>query len=114
MNDLEARIREVLHEDANRAPFVGAMPEQVRPRVRRRQAVTVLAASLAAVALIAGSVLVARSFEDVPAVPEPQSLELTATIGGAVEVSSPRDWYLVDHWPATDSELRILRRRTPS
>ena len=37
MNDLEARIREVLHEDANRAPFVGAMPEQVRPRVRRRQ-----------------------------------------------------------------------------
>ena len=105
MNDLEARIREVLHEDANRAPFVGAMPERVRPRVRRRQAATVLAASLAAAALIAGSVSVVRSLQNVPADPAPQSLQLTATIGGAVEVSSPRDWYLVDHWPATDSEI---------
>ena len=105
MNDLEARIREVLHEDANRAPFVGAMPERVRPRVRRRQAATVLAALLAAVALIAGSVSVVRSLQNVPADPAPQSLQLTATIGGAVEVSSPRDWYLVDHWPATDSEI---------
>jgi hypothetical protein len=43
-----------------------------------------------------------------PVPPEPpggQSLELTATIGGTVEVSSPRDWYLIDHWPATDSEI---------
>jgi len=63
MNDLEARIRDVLHEDANRAPFVGTMPEQVRPRIRRRQAATVLAASLASVALIAGSVFAVRSFD---------------------------------------------------
>ena len=71
MNDLEARIREVLHEDANRAPFVGAMPEQVRPRVRRRQATTVLTASMAAVALIAGSVFVVRSFDRSAVTPAP-------------------------------------------
>jgi hypothetical protein len=63
MNDLEARILEVLREDADRAPFVGAMPEQVRPRVRRRQAATIVTASLAAAALVAGSLFVVRSVD---------------------------------------------------
>ena len=56
-------------------PFVGAMPLQVRPRVRRRQVTTVVAASMAAVALIAGSVFVVRSFDRSAIVPAPQPTE---------------------------------------
>jgi hypothetical protein len=56
VNDLEARIRDVLQEDASRAPLVVRMPEQVRPRIRRRQAVTTAIGSMAAIAVIAGSV----------------------------------------------------------
>ena len=86
MNDLEARIREVLHEDASRVPFVGAMPELVRPRVRRRQVTTVVTASLAAVALIAGSVFVVRSFDRSAITPAPQP------DGSSTPSSSPRSF----------------------
>jgi hypothetical protein len=55
VNDLESRIRDALQEDASRAPLVSRMPEQVRPRVRRRQAATTVIASVAAIAVIAGS-----------------------------------------------------------
>jgi hypothetical protein len=61
------------------------------------------------VALATGIVLVrsltSRGVPADPAPPPPSGPVLTATIGGAVEVSSPRAWYLVDHWPATDSEI---------
>ncbi len=76
MSDLEARIRTVLLEDASRVPLVQRMPEHVRPRVRRRRAVTVLTASLAACLLIAGSVFAVRSIDRssvMPAPPAPAS-----------------------------------------
>jgi hypothetical protein len=60
------------------------------------------------VALAAASVLVRWLKTDVvPANPVPsgQQLQLTATIGGTIKVSSPRDWSLVDHWATTDSEI---------
>lgn len=76
MSDLESRVRTVLLEDASRVPLVGRMPDHVRPRVRRRRAMTVLTASLAAGLLVAGSVFAVRSFDrsDVmPAPPAPAS-----------------------------------------
>jgi hypothetical protein len=76
MSDLEARVRTVLLEDASRVPLVGQMPEHVRFRVRRRRAMTVVTASLAASLLIAGSVFAVRSFDRsgvMPAPPAPAS-----------------------------------------
>jgi len=71
MNDLEAKVRTVLLEDASRVPSVGPMPDHVRPRVRRRRAMTVLTASLAAGLLIAGSVFAVRSFDRRGVMPSP-------------------------------------------
>jgi len=76
MSDLEARIRTVLLEDASRVPLVGRMPGHVRPHVRRRRAMTVVTASLAAGLLIAGSVFAVRSLDRsgvMPAPPVPAS-----------------------------------------
>jgi len=63
MNDLEGRIRQVLQEDASRAPLVVRMPEHVRRRVRRRQAATTVIASMAAIAVIAGAVVAIRDLD---------------------------------------------------
>ena len=72
MNDLEARIRDVLQEDASRAPLVVRMPEEVRPRIRRRQAATTAIASMAAIAVIAGSVFAFRDLDRDRTAPEPR------------------------------------------
>ncbi len=61
MNDVERKVREILVDEASRAPVVGHMPDRVRPRVRRRQAATVAVAALASLAVVAGVAIVMRS-----------------------------------------------------
>jgi hypothetical protein len=75
MNDLEVKVRQVLDEDARSAPTVGSTFDQVRPRVRRRQVTTVLTASFAAAALIAGSVLAIGSLDRRRTTPAPPATE---------------------------------------
>ena len=102
---LERESRSVDLEPGDFERLLGRRERRQRNRRIRAGAVGVI------VALATGIVLVRSLTSDpVPADPEPQppsgsALELTATIGGTVEVSSPRDWNLVDHWPATDSEI---------
>ncbi|MDQ4005394.1 MAG: hypothetical protein M3135_03710 [Actinomycetota bacterium] len=110
MNELENRIRDVLLEDASRAPVVVRMPGHVRPRVRRRQAATSLVAAAAALAVVGAAVLSVRGLESsdrdretAPASDTRPVFERTATVGG-LTVTSPSDWYLVDPWGAWDPD----------
>jgi hypothetical protein len=91
-------------------PFIEADPLTRRAQHRAARTVVVGALGVAAAiaVLFAGAAAVRNA--PVPAEPPPPPdagpvLEQTAVIGGTVEVSSPRDWYLIDHWPATDSEI---------
>jgi hypothetical protein len=100
MNDLEARIRNALQEDASRAPHVVRMPERVRARVRRRQAATTVLASMIAIAVIAGSVFVFRTVSEPTA--QPANQPTTSTVpsawsgpvreGGALAVHRASTW----------------------
>ncbi|HSL78011.1 MAG TPA: hypothetical protein VK867_13785 [Candidatus Limnocylindrales bacterium] len=102
---LERESRTVDLEPGDFERLLGRRERKERNRRFRAGAVGVV------VALAVGAFLTrSLSWDAIPADPAPQPpsgqvLELTATIGGAVTVSSPRDWYLVDHWPATDSEI---------
>ena len=58
MNDLETRLRDLLKDDAGRAPAPAAAPPSVR-RARRRQLVLGLASLVAAVASVAALALIA-------------------------------------------------------
>ena len=112
MNDLEARIRDVLEEDASRTPLVARMPDHIRPRVRRRQAVATGVAVVVACAVVAGSMLALRGINSrdrdtgIDPTPAPHTrpvFERTVTVGG-VKLTTRSDWYLVDHWATWDTE----------
>lgn len=103
--------RSILERAGSNAPQPDLQVERVlRRRDRRQRNQRISAGALGVIVALAMGLALVRSLTSagIPADPEPpsgQSLELTATIGGAVEVSSPRDWYLIDHWPATDTEI---------
>jgi hypothetical protein len=104
MNDLETRIRQVLEEDAARAPRVAQTPARMRTRVRRRQVLTSLTATMTVLAVFAGTFAGLRLLSPAPPSQIPADThtrpvyERTATIEG-VTVTSPSDWYLVNEWP---------------
>jgi len=99
MSDLETRLRTVLDEDASSVPPVGSMPDSVRPRVRRRRAMTVATASLAAGVLIVGSMVAVRSLDrsggvmPAPAPPSPISRDWMVEHGlGSSSVVTTKAW----------------------
>lgn len=104
MNELETRIRQVLEEDAARAPRVAQTPARLRTRVRRRQVFTSLTATMTVLAVFAGTFAGLRLLSPAPPSQVPADThtrpvyERTATIEG-LTVTSPSDWYLVDEWP---------------
>ena len=110
MNDLEHEIREALRRHEGDAPtFDATDARRAAGRTQRRQFVNVAGAGLGTLVIVIGLVAGLNTLERADRRPividQPSPLQLTATIGGAVEVSGPRDWFLIDHWPATDSEI---------
>lgn len=100
--NLEERIRHAFDEEAAQAPLAGAGAGDLRRRVRRRQAVTVLGGITTVALVIAigvGAILAVRPGTKIPADDDgaPRA-ELTATIEGFT-VTVPSDWYVVDYWP---------------
>ena len=106
MNDLERRVRDLLHDDASLAPLTGPMPAGVRPKVRRRQAASTALVAMVAIAVLAGSIAVIRNLaavrREIPVEPSPVEVPVvpvvpvntqpvfdrTTTIGG-LEIDEP-------------------------
>ena len=108
------RIADALERESHTVELEpGDFERLLERRERQHRNRRIRAGALGVVVALAMGLALVRSLTSggIPADPVPpeppggRSLELTATIGGTVEVSSPRDWYLVDHWPATDSEI---------
>ncbi len=107
------RIADVLERESRTVDLgSGDFERLLERRERNQRNRRIRAGAVGVLVALAAGVFLVRSLtsDPIPADPGPQPpsgqvLELTATIGGAVEVSSPRDWYLVDHWPATDTEI---------
>lgn len=112
MRDLEDQLRDVLEEDAARAPRVERAPEELRSKVHRRQAWTGVVATMctiaAAVATVAGlqALSPTRTTQPVPADTHTRPVfARTATIQGFTS-TTPSDWMLIDEWPASGALLR--------
>ena len=107
------RIADVLERESRTVDLEqGGFERLLGRRERKQRNRRIRAGAVGVLVALAAGVLLMRSLssDPIPADPDPQPpsgqvLELTATIGGTIEVSRPRDWYLVDHWPATDSEI---------
>jgi hypothetical protein len=96
MNDLEARIREVLDEDATRAPRAERLPNGLVPRVRKRQARTgVGAAIVAAMVISLGAVGMRTLLSDRVFLPAVDGSSRTSTVDG-VTITYPTAWHLTE------------------
>jgi hypothetical protein len=94
MNDLEARIRQVLDEDATRAPHAERLPKGLVPRVRKRQARTGVGATIvAALVIVLGAVGMRALLPDRVFLPAVEGSSRTSTVD-AVTITYPASWYL--------------------
>jgi hypothetical protein len=107
--DFENELRDLFREKAEEAPLAtptlpASAPQQVLRRGRLHQVGTVLGSMVVVVALIVGSVAgLTRILGDGPdRIPAGtyQVFERTAKIE-AFTVTSPSDWFLVNHWPVS-------------
>jgi hypothetical protein len=103
--DMENELRGLFREKAGEAPVAtpAAAPQRVLRRSRLHQVGTVLGSAVVVVALIVGSVagltrILGDGNEDVVGSGDYEIFERTATIE-AFTVTSPSDWFLVNHWP---------------
>jgi hypothetical protein len=110
MSDIENELRELLDEDAARAPLPGLPPRPLLRRTRRRQAVLVAASAVMVAAVGVGSIAGLQALLGKPAKIVPaQGPERTTTLVG-VTITTPQSWALADLWPlslgiATSSQL---------
>ena len=79
MSDLEQRLRDLLAEDASRAPLVPAMPSDIRPKVRRRIVARATMTAAVIVSVVAGSVVAMERLAPSDSVPVEQPTEPTPT-----------------------------------
>lgn len=79
MSDLEQRLRDLLAEDASRAPLVPAMPSAIRPRVRRRIVARATVTTAMIVSVVAGSVVAMERLASSDSVPAERPTEPTPT-----------------------------------
>ena len=108
------RIADVLERESRTVDLAhGDFERLLDRRERKQREQRIRAGAVGVVVALAVGMFLVRSLSSdaIPADPDPQLpsgtvLDLTATIAGVLEVSSPRDWYLVDHWRATDTEIR--------
>jgi hypothetical protein len=103
MNDLEARIRQILDEDAARAPRAERLPNGLVPRVRKRQARTGAGATIvAAMVIVLGAVGMRTLLSPRVSVSGVDGSSRTSTVDG-VTISYPAGWYLteLDQVPST-------------
>lgn len=94
MNDLERDIRELLDEEVRSAPQPHERTAAVR-RTRRRQGTVIAGGALAAVALVAASLMGLRAIEraDDPTFGDQPTV---ATNINGITISHPEGWYVVD------------------
>ena len=107
MNDLERRLKDVLENDASKAPRVPRAPDGLKRQVRRRQVGTALVGTVAIIAILgvslAGLRLIDRSEATTPMDDTWTGYEIferTAVIGN-LSIASASDLYLVR--PAQDA-----------
>jgi hypothetical protein len=94
MSDLEERIRQVLNEDAARAPRAERLPDRLVPRVRKRQAYTGVGVGVAiATAIVLVAVGVRAVLPDHAPVLALGGSPRAATVDG-VTISYPDGWFL--------------------
>lgn len=107
--DIENELRELFRDKAGDAPVVApnvgtTPPREVLRRGRIHQIGTVVGSAAIAFAIVAGSAAGLSSLlrgGDTAGNPgDYEVFERTATIE-AFTVTSPSDWYLVNHWPAS-------------
>jgi hypothetical protein len=79
MSDLEQRLRDLLAEDASRAPLVPTMPSDIRPKVRRRIVARVTMTAAVIVTVVAGSVVAMERIAPNDSVPVEQPTAPTPT-----------------------------------
>jgi hypothetical protein len=105
--DLERELRDLFREKAGEAPVAtpdgaAGAPQEVLRRGRLHQIGTVVGSAAIAFALVAGSVAALNSLlrggDPVGSTGDYEVFERTATIE-AFTVTSPSDWFLVNHWP---------------
>lgn len=94
MNDLERDIRELLDEEVRSAPQPHERAGALR-RTRRRQGTVVAGGALAAVALVAASLLGLRAIERADD-PTFGDQPIVATDINGITISHPEGWYVVD------------------
>jgi hypothetical protein len=96
VNDLERDLREVLDEDARRAPTPISAPEGLRRSVRRRQALFAGVVGLSALAIVAGIVAGATMLLPVrSSQPGGEGPTTTNTLNG-ITITYPQAWSLID------------------
>ena len=79
MSDLEQQLRDLLAEDASRAPLVPTMPSDIRPKVRRRIVARATMTAAVIVSVVAGSVVAMERLAPNDSVPVEQPTEPTPT-----------------------------------
>lgn len=96
MNDLERDLRNILHEDASRAPLVAAPPRDLRKNVRRRQVPVAIATGMAfaVVSVVAGAAWVSLS-DRTATLPAGVDEGMTVTID-RFTIEAPAGWQAVD------------------
>ena len=104
--DIERELRELFRDKTGEAPVAtpaaaAGAPQEVLRRGRLHQVGTVVGSAVVVFALVFGSVAGLGSLlrgRDTAGGGEYEVFERTATIE-AFTVTSPSDWYLVNHWP---------------
>jgi hypothetical protein len=105
-----SELRTLLEREIERTPiepFGLDELRQRRDRIRARERAMVIGFAVAILVAGVAAFLGAIRSEPKPAeppLPSPGALERVTTVGG-VEVTTPREWYLVDQWRSTDTEV---------